>query len=263
MKTKFFYLVTALLLCVSLNLAAQKTPADGKTESPEKKQHALNFIKLNLTALAFKNYSVQYERITSRKTSVGASFRVMPNSSIPFKSQILNSLDDTDTTTRNAINKFKMSNFAFTPEFRFYVGKKGYGRGFYIALFYRYASFKSEDLIIEYENSASVKNNIALGGKLTSNTGGIMFGAQWLLGKHLCLDWMIIGPHYGSGTGTFTGVPSKPLTPSEQSDLRQELEDLDIPLTDKTVNVTANSASLKLSGPWAGIRAGLSLGFRF
>jgi hypothetical protein len=41
------------------------------------------------------------------------------------------------------------------------------------------------------------------------------------------------------------------------------LQDLDIPFTHKTVNVTTNSASLKLQGPWAGVLAGLLIGFRF
>jgi hypothetical protein len=41
------------------------------------------------------------------------------------------------------------------------------------------------------------------------------------------------------------------------------MEDIDISLTDKTVNVTSNSASLKFDGPWAGLRTGLSIGVRF
>jgi len=41
------------------------------------------------------------------------------------------------------------------------------------------------------------------------------------------------------------------------------LEDIDIPLTNTKVVVTANGASLELDGPWGGIRAGFSLGIRF
>jgi hypothetical protein len=90
-----------------------------------------------------------------------------------------------------------------------------------------------------------------------------MFGSQWLIGRRLVLDWWIFGPQYGSGKGDFEGTSSKPLTQQEQDDLHQTLDDIDIPLTDKTVNVTANGASIKLSGPWAGIRSGISLGVRF
>lgn len=90
-----------------------------------------------------------------------------------------------------------------------------------------------------------------------------MFGAQWFLGRHVCLDWWIMGPHYGSGNGSFSGISSQPLSQEEQNDLRRELENLDIPLTNKTVSVNANGATLILDGPWGGIRAGISLGIKF
>jgi hypothetical protein len=263
MKTKKIYLFGVMLFVSFYQVDAQDKPAAAPTATSSKDGHALNFIKINLTGIALKNYSIQYERVTGKKTSVGATFRSMPNSFLPFKSQLLDIVDNTDTTTRNAINTFKMSNFAFTPEFRFYIGKKGYGRGFYIAIFYRYAGFKTDNFIVEYKDNMNVKNNINLTGKLTTNTGGIMLGTQWLLGKHLCLDWWILGPHYGTGKGDFNGVSNKPLSASDQADLKKQLNDLDIPFTDKTVNVTANGASLQLGGPWAGIRAGISFGVRF
>jgi hypothetical protein len=155
-----------------------------------------------------------------------------------------------------------MNNFAITPEVRFYLSKKGYGHGFYLAPFYRFAKYKTSTLSFDYEG-ASTSGTINLSGDLTTHTGGLLIGSQWTLGKHVCLDWWIFGPHYGSGSGEFTGTSSQPLTTDEQNDLRQKLEDLDIPLTDKTINVNANGASMKLDGPWAWIRTGLSLGVRF
>jgi hypothetical protein len=154
-----------------------------------------------------------------------------------------------------------LSNIAITPEVRFYLGK-GNGRGFYIAPFYRYARYKTNTLPFDYEG-AGTSGTINLSGTLTSNTGGLMFGSQWLIGRRVVLDWWIFGPQYGSGKGYFEGTSSQPLTQQEQDDLRQTLNDIDIPLTDKAVNVTANGASMKLSGPWAGIRSGISLGVRF
>ena len=85
-----------------------------------------------------------------------------------------------------------MGNYAITPEARFYLGK-GYGKGLYIAVFYRHASYTIDHLPIDYDNDHS----LALSGKLTANTGGIMLGAQWALGKYMCIDWWIFGPHYG------------------------------------------------------------------
>lgn len=118
-------------------------------------------------------------------------------------------------------------------------------------------------MLFTFENNSNVKSTISLSGKLTGNTGGLLFGVQKALGKHMCLDWWLFRPHYGSSIGDFSGVSSKPLTTEEQNDLRQQLNDLDIPLTNKTVSVTSNGASLKLDGPWGGIRTGLSIGVKF
>ena len=269
MKTKKLFAVTYLIVCMAMNVDAQMETSsprrflDEENDAVGATTIARNIIKLNVTALVLKNYAFQYERVLNKTVSVAVSFRTMPTTSIPFQKAILESIGDDDPDSREVIEKLRLSNFAFTPEVRFYIGRKGYGRGFYFAPFYRYASFKTNDLIINYDNTANIQSSLGFSGKLTANTGGLMIGAQWALGKYLSLDWWILGSHYGAGNGTFTGVPDRPLTPDEQSSLRQELEDLDIPLTDKTVSVTANSASLKLDGPWAGVRAGLCLGVRF
>jgi hypothetical protein len=114
-----------------------------------------------------------------------------------------------------------------------------------------------------FTNSSNTESSMLLSGKLTANTGGLLFGAQWALGKRLSLDLWLLGPHYGSGNGNFTGTSGTPLTQLEQDNLRKQLEDFDIPLTKKTVTVNASGATLKLDGPWGGIRSGLSFGFRF
>ena len=58
-------------------------------------------------------------------------------------------------------------------------------------------------------------------------------------------------------------IMSRVLTAQEQADLREQLEDIDVRLTDKSVTVNASGASMKLGGPWGGIRSGISLGFKF
>jgi hypothetical protein len=248
------------VLCLSLTqLKAQTVPS---SDEPKKKHGQVNLVKLNLTALVLKNYSLQYERTLNRKVSVAVAFRTMPSTTLPFKNAIVKQVGDDDPDTKNTIETFELSNFAITPEIRFYLSKKGYGRGFYLAPFYRYASFKTSTLNFDYEG-AGTSGTISLSGKLTANTAGLLLGSQWLLGKRVSLDWWILGPHYGSGTGDFSGKSSRALTSQEQNDLREQLEDIDIPLTDKTVNVNANGASMKLDGPWGGIRSGISLGFKF
>ncbi len=266
---KTFYFITLLVLGFTIKGTAQtkSVEADKFLNKPSGSEYInnqqINFIKVNLTAIPLKNYSIQYERTITRKFSFAIAFRTMPSTTIPFKNQIIKAVGADDPDTKETIEKLKISNFAVTPEARFYLSKKGFGRGFYIAPFYRFATFKTNDLVFSYEDSANNKSTINLNGKLTSNTVGLLFGIQKNLGKRLCLDLWLFGPHYGSGTGNFNGISSTALTPNEQDDLRAQLENIDIPLTDKTVNVTANGASLKLDGPWGGVRAGISIGVRF
>ena len=270
MKTKSFLLSAIFFTSVTLQLKAQKDSVlvdsvpliTQKVKIKSNIEVKRNFVKINLTSLLLKTYSLQYERALNRTISFAVAFRTMPSTTIPFKDQILTLVGD-DTATRKAIETFQLSNFAFTPEFRFYVGRKGYGQGFYIAPFYRYAKYKTDQLTFTYHNSSNVSSDINLSGELTTNTAGILFGSQWSLGKHIVLDWWILGPHYGKGSGEFIGVGAKPLTQAEQSDLRQELENIDLPLIEKTVIVNANGASLRLDGPWGGVRAGISLGIKF
>ncbi len=252
MKPSSFLFSTVLTALFCSGVYAQ----DKKKEQPK------NMFKVNLTALALKNYSFQYERAVTRKISFALAFRTMPETSVPFKNTILD-LSDNDPDTKDVLDALQLSNTAITPEIRLYLSKKGYGRGFYIAPFYRYASFKANNVKFSYTNTLNTESDIFLSGKVTANTGGLLFGTQYTISKHICLDLWILGPHYGSGNGNFVGTTSTTLTPTEQNDLRQQLEDFDIPLTNKTVIVTANGATVKLDGPWGGLRSGLSLGIRF
>lgn len=223
----------------------------------------MNLIKLNLTGVPIRNYSIQYERVISKVISVGLSYRNMPEGNLPFKKQILNSIDDTDTEAKHTVNSFKLSNYAITPEIRFYVGKKGYGRGFYIAPFYRNAGYQGKDFEVEYTDENDIDQTISLSGDIKSNTFGILFGAQWSLSKHLVLDWWILGPHIGGAKGSLVGNSSRDLSAADQENIKQIIDDFDIPFVNKEVIVNTNSAEMNLDGMFGGLRAGITFGIKF
>jgi hypothetical protein len=268
MKTKYYLAALLLFGCIA-NLNAQTNPAGTDSASNRatipfdsiKSKPPLNFIKINITALALNNYSLQYERALTRKISFAVTLRIMPYSGVPLKSSLLKTVNG-DDNTKQTIEDFRLSNTAITPEFRFYLSRRGYGRGFYIAPFYRYAIFKTNDIDIFYNDSSGAQNTIKLSGKLTSNTGGLLFGIQYPLGRHIILDLQLLGPHFGAAKGEFNGRSATPLTNDEQSSIRNSL-DLGIPLINTTTSTTANGASLKLNGSWGGIRSGICLGVRF
>lgn len=249
-------LVLSFLLVTTFKLHAQMTET-----TPSGKQKN-NIVKLNVPALFFKKFSVQYERILNKKSGVALSVNLMPKSGLPLKSILLKAADG-DAKSEKVINDMTLSNFALTPEYRFYLGKKGYGRGFYIAPFYRFTTYSVNLLPVTYTRDGGGDNTIDLSGTISCHTGGFMLGAQWLLGKSIALDWWIFGPHYGAGSGTFTGLSKEPLSQSEQDDIKETVDNIDLPIIKKTVTTSPVGAVLKVDGPWAGIRAGLSIGVRF
>jgi|WetSurMetagenome_2_1015567.scaffolds.fasta_scaffold231199_2 hypothetical protein len=222
-----------------------------------------NFIKSNITSALIKNYSLQYERILSRSVSIALTLRMMPESHIPYADNIINWFDITDPDTQNVIKNSIIGNYAITPEIRFYTGKKRYGNGFYFALFYRYGHYTINNVFIPYDTDSGDQVTMNTSGDVSSHTGGFMLGAQWALGKHICLDWWILGPHFGVSSGDMISLSSAPLSEVDQQDIADNLNGIDIPMFKQTVNVTADKVSMIFDGPWGGIRAGLSIGVKF
>lgn len=216
-----------------------------------------NILKMNLPALALKNFSVQYERAVSPKVSVAATFRYMPDGKVPLQSSIAKWADDPETERQ--LDNLNVGNIAVMPELRFYLGKRGVFRGFYLGPFASIARYNA-DLLYEYDD-AGITKTIPLKGDVNSITGGLMLGAQWKLSKSIFLDWWILGANYGSSKGDING--QQKLSDSEQRSLRNGLDEIDIPLTKFTYIVNENGATVNFNGPWAGVRAGLCLGINF
>lgn len=271
MKTKISLLAVGMLFATMATLQAQtdKTNSSTKTDlkviSDEKEEvrHPMNFVKFNATSLVVGAIGFQYERILSKRISLAIGYNTRSSSALPFKQSLLDQVDASDIDTRNIIENIQLGGSTITPEIRFYTGKKGYGKGFYIAPFYRNTNIDIEKFTVLYSKVGINDASITLSGNFKSNTAGLLFGAQWGLGKLVSLDWWIAGPHIGNGKGDIEGLSDQPLTAFEQNEVRKVLNDFDIPLTKKTVEVSAAGAKLALDGPWAGLRAGISIGIRF
>ena len=244
-----------LLLALLLTAGLSQTSIAQKDVNPD--QDGKNLVKWNVGALLLKNFSFQYERAISKKISVAGGLRFAPKSNLSFKSRLESAIDDDETW--ESIKDFKTGNFAITPEIRFYMGKNVF-QGFYIAPFVRYAQYSAE---VPYKYDIDgMTDEIPLSGNVNSITGGLLFGAQWKLGKQIHLDWWILGPNYGSTSGSISG--QKTLNAQEQEVLREDLKDLeDLPLVDTKSTVDGNGVKVDFDGPWAGLRAGLCIGFRF
>jgi len=245
------FLASVFLLVAQLGVAQEQTLEEEKPQIENK-----NMVKLNLLALTTGNISLQYERLITPKTTVGVTVNMMPSKGLPFSNSIESIVDD--KTTSAQLKQVSISSFSVTPEIRFYLGKEGY-KGFYIAPFLRYGKYNI-DFPVNYDYEGT-EQNIVVDGSVTSFSGGFAIGAQWRVYKQFYLDWMIMGPHYGSAKGTLEG--KKAINENEQAAIKKALNDLDLPVVDLEYEVNDSGAKAKLDGPWAGIRASIGIGYRF
>lgn len=242
-------------LVIVLLLASQNTSAQEIKKDTEQKIDR-NLVKVNLIGFSING---QYENILSKRISIALSYRILPSGKFLFRGLI----PTTDPQARESLNNLIVSNSAITPEIRFYLGKKGNGQGFYLAPFFRSAKYGGKGIGIDFtlDNGQSATFNME--GNIKTNTYGLLLGAQWKLGKNFWLDWQILGPNYGSATGTIKGKSNVALSANERTSLENALKDIAIPFIRKNASVSPNEAILNLEGPWAGLRTGISLGFDF
>jgi hypothetical protein len=235
-----------------------------------------SIFKVNLSSIALGNYSLSYELRLANKVSFSLGYRFMPKGAIPFSSNLQ---DAAGTNSDINFNLFQMGNYAVTPEFRFYAHKNM--RGFYMAPYARYASF-DVTLPVKYsvtQSGQTINENALFNGTITSFSGGLLFGTQHNLGKHVVIDIWIIGIHAGSSNGLLNATFSPPLSnaaapPGYKNPVQSLQAAIDginaepFKITGK-VNLdpgglTASTATLNSSGPWYGIRGlGINLGIRF
>lgn len=252
-------LLTLASLLSIIGLSAQETES---AESPKISENKMNIVKTNVTAYAFRNFNLTYERSINQWFSLSIGFGTMPEGKVPFINAFLSDEDQRDFQSLEV----KATNFTLEP--RFYIGQ-GYGKGFYFAPYYRYSSVESNQFDYTYDytapNNMTYEIPLKAKGDTRGHSGGLMVGAQFFLNKaqNLILDFWIAGAHYGTGKGDFAFTSDAVLTPEMQAELKKEIENFDIPFVDYTVTTDAKGAYVKVDGPWAGFRSGLSIGYRF
>jgi hypothetical protein len=229
---------------------------------------AKNNVKINLSSLLLNNYSFSYERSVSKKISVVAGYRFMPETVIGSMALTRNIVEnmDVDADIRNNLDNFRSSNQAYTGEVRLYSGKKPGARGLYVSLYGRYTNMRYDvDIQKTYDEK---EYNIPIRSNVAGIGAGLMFGSQWLIAKKVVLDWYIIGGHYGKLTkGEFTGTADlSELSAQEKQDLEEQIEELGIIGSNKYIEaeVNDNGARATVTGPFLGIRGfGINLGYAF
>lgn len=258
MRKTLFLLATSLIITLSAiaqqpGYITEGTLLDGKS-----------IIKASITTPFFNTFSFSGERILNKRMSaiIGVSF--MPAG--PFL--YIDKISDIDQQTHNLISGARLNTFSFSPELRIYTGR-GYGRGFYVSPYYRYERFGLDNLSIEL-TLGSMSEDIVMQGKVNTHSAGLMFGYQWLLGRNrnIVIDWTMLGVHYGTSSGNFEGRydGDTPMTEAYRKEAEETIDTIfeDLPFIKAKSTVREdNSAQVSITGPWAFVRGGISVGFRF
>jgi hypothetical protein len=239
------YLLAAVFILS--NLCSYSQLFDGEIEYQ-------NAFKVNLSSLAFRNISVQYEHQIGPRMSFAVSFRELPHGQLPFYQTVSKIINNPFIQ----FDKMNVGAFGLIPELRFYLGQRAM-KGFYIAPFANYSMYKN-DLPVPYNGKTGFFT-----GTVETITGGIQFGSQFRLSDRFYLDWWILGPNYGGSSGNLVFVGA--LTNNEQSAMNFEMERIknDAPLHFiESYKVTNTGATIVIKGPWAGVRGmGICVSFQF
>lgn len=234
------------LISLLFSLPALSQTIDGK-----------NQVKLNLSALALKGFHLQYERQVSPKITAALGYGMIPVSSIPYKSYIKKQVYIPNMN----VSDYRAGTVVFTPEVRYYFGKKGAFHGFYLAPYARLGSYKIKGPII-YSNSANQNQTADFSGKINIITGGLLMGSSWQLTDRLYLDWWIAGASFGGESGKFTAITQ--LTPGDQESLKKNLNSISLRGVTLKSEVNSDGAIVKTSGSMVGVRGlGINFGIRF
>lgn len=230
---------------------------------------------MNLSSLAFNNYSFSYERAIARKITVSAGYSFLPEtkmSDIPVFSKAMEYASEGEETDgeedemMEAIENGNLSTSAITGEIRFYTGKNPGARGFYASVYGRYSTFNA-NYMGEYEDGWGTVHDLPYKGTLNGFGGGVMLGAQWLIAKRVTFDWYIIGGHFGKLTGNLNAMADlSDLSQEEKQDLEDEIEEMFNSGGKSYIEATVddNGMRAKVNGPFAGIRGfGFNIGIAF
>jgi hypothetical protein len=125
-----------------------------------------NIVKINPLSLGLATANFSYERLLGERTSAQLGFFY--------------------TGAKYAGNGF--SGFAVTPEFRYYMSKRGAGSGFYVAPFARYWAMNATIKGDMTDSNGGSFGTVDEKSSITLLAGGLCLGSQFRLGKRVTLD---------------------------------------------------------------------------
>jgi len=265
---------TLLLLAISATGANAQSETDSTSvvaDTPrvekDPRPYRKNLLKINLAALTqVKSYNFSYEHLLGRKVSFVAGYNKMTEktvSDLPITERVSDKIFDDGDRLKDDLDRIRVSNTAYTAEFRFYGGQFSGARGFYLALYGRYVNTK---INYDYEYATNTRSyTIPLKSNLKGYAGGILLGSQYIISRTISLD-IYVGGHYGTIKGDADGpIDLSSMSQQDRMNLKDDIEATTTIRDKKYVNAAVNSSGVtaKVKGPLIGLRGGFSLGIAF
>jgi hypothetical protein len=234
-----------------------------------------NAIKFNVAGPLTQTYSLQFERMLTKKISFNNTFFYRQKSLIPLGTQV-------DTLAKRYgvgitgikfkyifMNEARVGVKGYASELRYYIGKKK-NRPF-VALFGQYEDFDMAvpaSLAVLYKGLVvDVKTPV----NFTFNTlsGGLLVGKQWKWNR-MGVDLVILGPHFGKAKAFYavaqTELLSK-LSENEKVYLKEKItERFGLSGEYFSLDIAGEKAEIKSVKPvpYLGIRGlGVNLSYSF
>lgn len=231
-----------------------------------KAQELINrtLVKFNVSGAVFQNYTVQYERILTKNSSITFTAGTSQNAPLPFKQALLDRFSDNADAVR-AINTTLFTKYIGTFEYRFYLAGHA-PTGWYIAPFVRYINMTiNQDYT--YTDLEGVLHRPNLKAQFNSGGAGVLLGYQWMLGKRIGVDLWLLGPFYGTNVkADFVGYDPlwQSLTTEDIQNIKRDITSTKLPGYTATDRINLPVIEALLEGPYYGVRAlGLALSYRF
>jgi hypothetical protein len=227
---------------------------DKNTVTLERK-NVLKFLPVNLP---FQSLSFEFERMINAKNSITLGIGLPNQKSIIGKYGIDGSSD---------LKTAELGTMHLRAAYRHYTGKSMLPRGFYIEPYLKYQEIKGAASISGTDSQTNQPYTGDLNAKFNTMNVGLQFGAQFLIGKRISLDFYFLGLEAGMLTGDATAVTNAPTDAINIADDINKAKNDNLPafIADKiTVTQSGNQVNAKVSSvPYPWIRGGISIGFAF
>ncbi|MDA3878745.1 MAG: DUF3575 domain-containing protein [Prolixibacteraceae bacterium] len=232
-----------------------------------------NAVKLGLAGTQYGDFTVNYERVLTEKSSLNFNVGYWDLSTSFFN--IYKYYTQTDPKAIQFLD-FKGS-MHFSLDYRTYLGQKGAMRGLYLAPYLRYWGQGVDLLDIMYSDEYEDNYVFDIDTKISSFGVGFQIGYQWIIRDQISIDFyfMGIGVERMTLTGKFTSNVKEMVynhVTEEVENFNHEYFEKSVENTIKGINLISKKAKIEATGDYLlvkiplwlpGIRTGFTIGYSF